>query len=68
MSDKITIEIQLETDKDGELILDPIGLWAAACEAMDLEDASTGFGYDSYAFVARDKLTGKVISNIIIGQ
>lgn len=65
---KKTIEVKLEADRDGELILDPIGLWTAACEALGLEDDSTGFGYDSYAFVARDKLTGKVISNIIIGQ
>lgn len=51
--DKKTIEIKIETDKNGKLILDPIGLWAAACEAMDLENGSTGFGYDSYAFMAR---------------
>lgn len=64
---KKTIEIKLETDKNGEPILDPIGLWAAACEAMGLEDASTGFGYDSYAFITKDK-AGKIVSNIIIGQ
>ena len=63
-----TIEIKIETDANGDPTLDPVVLWAAACEAMDLEDGSTGFGYDSYAFVARDKETGKVVSETIIGR
>lgn len=68
MSDKVTIEIKLETDKNGEPILDPIGLWAAACEALGLEDGSSGFGYDSYVFIAKDKKTGKLIAKEFVGQ
>ncbi len=63
-----TIEIKIETDENGEPILDPVALWTVACEAMGLEDGSTGFGYDSYAFIARDKETGKLVAQTFIGQ
>lgn len=63
-----TIEIKIETAENGEPLLDPIQLWAAACTALDLDDQSIGFGYDSYAFIARDKETGKFIAETIVGQ